>query len=190
MSALPRAVDAGKRGAYLAASVANGSQLDGAPMKGSTGTLGERMRGKGLRMTGQRQLLVEVLEEATEHLDAEALFKRAKAKDPTIHRATIYRTLNRLKKLGLVDELDLMRQRRRHYYESGRPRFTSTSSARSARGCSSPKARSGRTSSAASRRRAASAPKWSASRWPGCAPRASARGAGRRTRDRSEALFF
>lgn len=91
-------------------------------MKGSTGTLGERMRGKGLRMTGQRQLLVEVLEEATEHLDAEALFKRAKAKDPTIHRATIYRTLNRLKRLGLVDELDLMHvSGERHYYEI-RPR--------------------------------------------------------------------
>ena len=87
-------------------------------MKGSTGTLGERMRGKGLRMTGQRQLLVEVLEEATEHLDADALYKRAKAKDPTIHRATIYRTLNRLKKLGLVDELDLMHvSGERHYYE-------------------------------------------------------------------------
>lgn len=87
-------------------------------MKGSTGTLGERMRGKGLRMTGQRRLLVEVLEEATEHLDADALFERARKKDPTIHRATVYRTLNRLKKLGLVDELDLMHvSGERHYYE-------------------------------------------------------------------------
>lgn len=87
-------------------------------MKGSIGTLGERMRGKGLRMTGQRQLLVEVLEEATEHLDAESLYVRAKAKDPTIHRATIYRTLNRLKRMGLVDELDLMHvSGERHYYE-------------------------------------------------------------------------
>jgi len=78
----------------------------------------ERMKARGMRLTGQRKILAELLETAEEHLDAESVYRRAKAKDGTIHRATVYRTLNKLKKLGLVDELDLMHvSGERHYYE-------------------------------------------------------------------------
>ena len=81
-------------------------------------TLLVRMKAKGLRLTGQRKALAELLETADEHLDAESVYQRAKLKDSTIHRATVYRTLNRLKKLGLVDELDLMHvSGERHFYE-------------------------------------------------------------------------
>lgn len=83
-----------------------------------TAPLEDRMREKGLRLTGQRRLLAGLLDRATEHLDAEAVYRRARRLDPTIHRATVYRTLNTLKKLGLVDELDLMHvSGERHYYE-------------------------------------------------------------------------
>jgi Fe2+ or Zn2+ uptake regulation protein len=76
------------------------------------------MRAKGLRMTPQRLILAELLENASEHLDAEEVYKLASRKDPRIHRATVYRTLNTLKKLGLIDELDLMHVRGdRHFYE-------------------------------------------------------------------------
>lgn len=78
----------------------------------------ERMKARGLRLTGQRKILAELLETAEEHLDAESVYQLAKTKDETIHRATVYRTLNKLKKLGLVDELDLMHvSGERHYYE-------------------------------------------------------------------------
>jgi len=78
----------------------------------------DRMKIHGVRLTGQRRILAELLETATEHLDAEQVYQRAKAKDRSIHRATVYRTLNKLKKLGLVDELDLMHvSGERHYYE-------------------------------------------------------------------------
>jgi Fur family ferric uptake transcriptional regulator len=78
----------------------------------------ERMKARGLRLTGQRKILAELLETAEEHLDAESVYRLAKAKDETIHRATVYRTLNKLKKLGLVDELDLMHvSGERHFYE-------------------------------------------------------------------------
>ena len=78
----------------------------------------ERMKAKGVRLTGQRKILAELLETAEEHLDAESVYQLAKVKDETIHRATVYRTLNKLKKLGLVDELDLMHvSGERHYYE-------------------------------------------------------------------------
>jgi Fur family ferric uptake transcriptional regulator len=78
----------------------------------------ERMKARGVRLTGQRRILAELLETASEHLDAESVYRLAKEKDDTIHRATVYRTLNKLKKLGLVDELDLMHvSGERHFYE-------------------------------------------------------------------------
>lgn len=80
--------------------------------------LADRMKAQGLRMTGPRRVLAELLQEAEDHLDAEAVYQRAHQRDPSIHRATVYRTLNKLKKLGLVDELDLMHvSGERHYYE-------------------------------------------------------------------------
>jgi Fe2+ or Zn2+ uptake regulation protein len=78
----------------------------------------DRMKAHGVRLTGQRRILADLLESAEDHLDAEQVYQRAKAMDHTIHRATVYRTLNKLKKLGLVDELDLMHvSGERHYYE-------------------------------------------------------------------------
>jgi len=80
------------------------------------------MRARGLRLTSQRRILADLLEQASEHLDADAVLARAQEKDPSIHRATVYRTLHRLKKLGLIDELDLMHvSGERHFYEI-RPR--------------------------------------------------------------------
>jgi Fur family ferric uptake transcriptional regulator len=69
-------------------------------------------------LTEQRRLLADLLDEAEDHLDAESVYRIAKKKDHTIHRATVYRTLGTLKRLGLVDELDLMHvSGERHYYE-------------------------------------------------------------------------
>lgn len=86
------------------------------------GTLAERMKAKGLRLTGQRRLLAELLDASHDHLDAESVYRLARARDRGIHRATVYRTLNTLKHLGLVDELDLMHVTgERHFYEV-RPR--------------------------------------------------------------------
>jgi Fur family ferric uptake transcriptional regulator len=84
----------------------------------SSSSLMSRMKAAGLRMTQQRRLLVELLESADEHLDAETVYQLARERDPRIHRATVYRTLKMLKQLGLVDELDLMHvPGDRHFYE-------------------------------------------------------------------------
>src|ERR1035438_2925328 len=81
------------------------------------GTLKER----GLRLTRQRQLLLELIDKTGEHLDAERLFQMAKEKDPKLNRVTVYRTLKTLKEGGLVDELDLMHYGGdQHYYETRR----------------------------------------------------------------------
>ena len=90
-------------------------------MKRSQGggeTLVERMKAGGIRLTGQRRLLAAILEGTPTHLDAETVFRLARQRDPGIHRATVYRTLNKLKRMGLVDELDLMHVTgERHFYE-------------------------------------------------------------------------
>lgn len=61
----------------------------------------------GLRITRQRKLILEVLEESQEHLDAEDIHDRVKAHDPRIGLATVYRTLILLKAVGLVKEHSL-----------------------------------------------------------------------------------
>lgn len=92
--------------------------MSGATTASTDTSLLDRMRDKGLRMTHQRRIIGELLDRAVDHLDAEAVYNLARRRDPSIHRATVYRTLNTLKKLGLVDELDLMHVTGdRHYYE-------------------------------------------------------------------------
>jgi Fur family transcriptional regulator, ferric uptake regulator len=74
---------------------------------------------RGVRMTAQRHILVEIIQDSPKHLDAAALLKVARRKDPGINRATVYRTVALLKQLGLIDELDLMHlQGEKHYYEA------------------------------------------------------------------------
>ncbi|MEW5873398.1 MAG: transcriptional repressor [Chloroflexota bacterium] len=64
----------------------------------------EAIQSSGLRMTRQRQLVLEVLEESRQHLDAEAIHDRVRARDPRVGLATVYRTLALLKEIGLVEE--------------------------------------------------------------------------------------
>jgi Fur family transcriptional regulator, ferric uptake regulator len=73
---------------------------------------------RGVRLTPQRRALIETIQQAEAHLDAATLLARARERDPKIDRATVYRTLELLKRLGLIDELDLMHLNgEKHYYE-------------------------------------------------------------------------
>ena len=77
------------------------------------------LKERGVRLTRQRQILLELIDKTGEHLDAESLFQMAKEKDPKLNRVTVYRTLKMLKAGGLVDELDLMHYGGdQHYYET------------------------------------------------------------------------
>lgn len=81
--------------------------------------LEQELISRGLRMTRQRRLLIQIIQAADSHLDAVALWQKAKQQDPTINKVTVYRTLATLKKFGLVDELDLMHlEGGKHYYEA------------------------------------------------------------------------
>lgn len=79
----------------------------------------DSLRQRGVRLTRQRKILLDLIDSSGEHLDAEQLFQLAKEKDPKLNRVTVYRTLKLLKTGGLVDELDLMHHKGdQHYYET------------------------------------------------------------------------
>jgi Fur family ferric uptake transcriptional regulator len=83
------------------------------------GRLEVELAARGVRVTRQRRVIVRVMDTAQRHLDADEILKRAKRLDPNVHRVTVYRTIDLLKNLGLIDELDLLHLRGdRHYYES------------------------------------------------------------------------
>ena len=73
----------------------------------------------GLRLTRQRRLIFSILESAQTHLNAKQLLEEAQKVDPGIDQVTIYRNLTMLKRLGVVDELDLLHLKGdQHYYEA------------------------------------------------------------------------
>ena len=75
------------------------------------------VRGSGRRVTLQRQIVLDVIETAEKHLDAETIFQRAREKDSNISLATVYRTLAVLTEMGLVDRSYLARNHEREHYE-------------------------------------------------------------------------
>jgi Fur family ferric uptake transcriptional regulator len=73
---------------------------------------------RGIRMTQQRRAILSVMEMAKKHLDAAQLLRKAQRLDASVDRSTVYRTLQLLKRQGLIDELDLMHiHGEGHYYE-------------------------------------------------------------------------
>ncbi len=84
---------------------------------GTESDVRQRLATGGLRVTPQRLLVLQVLEESDEHLDAEAIYARAQQRDPNVSLATVYRTLNKLKELGLVEQRYFARDHKREYYE-------------------------------------------------------------------------
>jgi len=70
---------------------------------------------QGHPLTAQRRLLLELLREADGHVDAKELYRRASVRDKSISPATVYRSLNLFKELGLIDEMRL--DKVRCYYE-------------------------------------------------------------------------
>jgi Fur family ferric uptake transcriptional regulator len=61
---------------------------------------------KGLRKTAQRDAIIEAAFSTTEHFTAESLLTMARKLEPSVSRATIYRTLPLLVSSGLLKEMD------------------------------------------------------------------------------------
>lgn len=66
----------------------------------------DMLRKKGLKVTNQRLLVLEIMAERPgEHLTAEDIFELAKCKCPDIGLATIYRTVQVLVDLSVIDKI-------------------------------------------------------------------------------------
>ncbi len=75
------------------------------------------LRKAGIRVTRQRIALLGVLADADDHPDAVELHDRARAVEPSVSLATVYRTLSVLESEGVVH---------RHSFEGGGARFETT----------------------------------------------------------------
>ena len=69
----------------------------------------------GLRITNQRALILEVIRHGEGHPDADEVYRRARERQPHLSLSTVYRTLQTLKKLGLVEEVHF--DEAHHHYE-------------------------------------------------------------------------
>ncbi|MEM6663038.1 MAG: Fur family transcriptional regulator [Pseudomonadota bacterium] len=72
------------------------------------------LRKAGVRITRQRQVILRVLSEASDHPDAMELYQRASALDSSVSLTTVYRTLKLLQEKGEIH---------RHAFEGGPARF-------------------------------------------------------------------
>ncbi|HSF79961.1 MAG TPA: Fur family transcriptional regulator [Anaerolineales bacterium] len=75
------------------------------------------LHAKGLRLTPQRKLVLRILQQSSEHLDAEGIWQRARRECQDLNLATVYRTLNLLAGIGLIQQSYLGEGQKRGYYE-------------------------------------------------------------------------
>ena len=73
---------------------------------------------KNIRMTSQRQIIIQVIEESDDHPDVDQLYLRSVELDNTISIATVYRTVKLLEEAGLIERLEFGDGRSR-YEEAG-----------------------------------------------------------------------
>ncbi|UWQ23356.1 transcriptional repressor [Leisingera aquaemixtae] len=69
-------------------------------------TIIARCERKGLRMTGQRRVIAQVLQDSDDHPDVEELYARASAMDAGISIATVYRTVKLFEEAGILERLE------------------------------------------------------------------------------------
>ena len=75
----------------------------------------KEMKSAGLRMTGQRALILDIISQRPGHLAADEVYSLARQRQPGISLSTVYRNLQALKKLGLIKELHF--DDSHHHYE-------------------------------------------------------------------------
>ena len=83
-------------------------------MDESVVSLEQRCIDNGMRMTDQRRVIAQVLEQAVDHPDTEELYMRASRIDPRISISTVYRTVALFEDAGIIE---------RHDFRDGRARY-------------------------------------------------------------------
>lgn len=70
------------------------------------GVFSQYLKEKDLKLTAQRELILEAFLAQGGHVSAEELYQKAREKQPHVGFATVYRTLKHLIQCGLARELD------------------------------------------------------------------------------------
>ena len=84
------------------------------------GDIISKLSKRGYRLTPQRMMILSAIENSDDHISAEEIYAQVVAKYPRVNISTVYRTLELLKRLGLVTETDLGGGRvRYHSVEKG-----------------------------------------------------------------------
>jgi len=69
---------------------------------------------KGIKITKQRKVIINVISDSNDHPDIEEIYNRAKNMDSDISITTVYRTINLLKQHEIVNEHDFGDNRSRY----------------------------------------------------------------------------
>jgi len=78
----------------------------------------EKLHAEGGRMTPQRRLILEVLDNSPDHPTAEQIYRRALRRDASLHLSTVYRTLRWLEEEGFVNPRWFENERRQERFDT------------------------------------------------------------------------
>ncbi len=81
-------------------------------------TMREAFGQEGKRMTAQRAMLLRIIEESSQHLDAEAIHRQAQERGSRMSLSTVYRNLRILAQMGFLRELHFDEEH--HHFERTR----------------------------------------------------------------------
>lgn len=70
-----------------------------------------------LRMTNQREVILQELKSSKKHLTADELYERVKKDMPRISLATVYRNLEILSEAGMIQKLEISGRQKRFDYD-------------------------------------------------------------------------
>lgn len=76
-----------------------------------------RLSERGYRLTPQRLMILSAMEDSHDHISAEEIHAQVAARYPHVNISTVYRTLELLKRLGMVYEINLGEGRIRYHSE-------------------------------------------------------------------------
>ena len=69
---------------------------------------------KGVKLTGQRKIIAQIMSQAEDHPDVDELYKRVTKIDPKISIATVYRTVKLFEEAGILAK---------HEFKGGKARY-------------------------------------------------------------------
>lgn len=77
------------------------------------------LRQKGLKLTPQRRLILDILHKSSAHISAEDIIQAVQKKMPGVNKSTIYRTLDLLQATGCVYKSEAKDQVIYHHVDEG-----------------------------------------------------------------------